>query len=172
VKLPQGATLEFCEHTGASIKAGADSLAALEEQMIQTGAELLVKKPGDRSATEAAGDQEGNKCDLQRMVESFEDAVDLALQFTAEFVGETSGGSATLFKDFGAATLSEASAQLVIAMQQAGLISKGTAIAELKRRGSLEAGVDAEAEAAAVELEGPPLGTLTDEDGDDEQPPA
>ena len=162
VKIPQGATLGFCEHTGAAIEAGTKALAALEDQMIQTGAELLVKKPGDRSATEANNDAEGNKSDLQRMVETYEDALDMALQFTADFAKLGSGGNVSLFKDFGAANLSEASSQLVLSIQQGGLITKGTAIKELQRRGELDADLDPEAELEAVEQEGPPLGTVTD----------
>lgn len=157
------ASLEFVEHTGAAIEAGHKSLLALEEQMIQTGAELLVQKPGQRSATEDANDAEGNKSDLQRMAEGFEDALDTALQYMADFARLPKGGNVSLFKDYGAATLSDASAQLVQALQQGGLISKATAINELKRRGVLAAEVDAEEEAAAVVEDGPALGTLGEE---------
>lgn len=164
VNLPLGADLKYVEHTGASIKAGADSLIRLEEQMIQSGAELLVKKPGDRSATESANDAEGNKSDLQRMAEMFMDSLDLALYFTAKFMGLPSGGTVKLFTDFGAGTLSEASAQLVLNIQQGGLITKGTAIKELQRRGVLDETVDAETELALVEAEGPAPGMMTDEE--------
>lgn len=163
VKLPIGADLKFVEHSGAAIAAGKESLAALEEQMIQTGAELLVKKPGDRSATEAANDAEANKSDLQRMVEDFEDSIDLALQYTADY-GRVQAGNISLFKDFGAGTLSDASAQLILAMQASGLISKKRAITEMKRRGMLDAEVDAEVELALAESEGPLLGNMTNED--------
>jgi hypothetical protein len=163
VKLPQGADLKFVEHTGKAIEAGAKALADLEQQMIQAGAELLVKRPGDRSATESANDAEANKSDLQRIVEGFEDALDQAMQFMADYARLGSGGSVSLFKDFGAATLSEASGQLVLSMQTSGLISKETAIAELKRRGELAAEIDAADEADKVEAEGPALGTMTDD---------
>ncbi|HEY9145729.1 MAG TPA: DUF4055 domain-containing protein, partial [Thiobacillus sp.] len=164
VNLPLGADLKYVEHSGASIKAGADSLIRLEEQMIQSGAELLVKKPGDRSATESANDAEGNKSDLQRMAEMFMDSLDLAMYFTAKFMGLDSGGTVKLYTDFGAGTLSEASAQLVLNIQQGGLITKGTAIKELQRRGVLDEAVDADDELALVEAEGPAPGTMTDED--------
>lgn len=158
VTAPTGATLEFVEHTGAAIDAGQNSLNALEEQMIQAGAELLVKKPGDRSATEAAGDAEGNKSDLQRMVEGYEDSLDAALQMLADYASLPSGGHVELYKDFGATLLTEASGQLVLSMEQAGLISTKTAISELKRRGELAAEVDADAEAEAIADQPPPLG--------------
>ena len=159
VKLPTGAEIKFVEHTGASIKAGADSLTALEEQMVQTGAELMVQKPGQRTATEDSNDAEGNKCDLQRITESFEDALDQALVFAGKYVG-LEAPRVTLFKDFGAATLSDASAQLVLLLQQGGIITKETALREEQRRGVISADIDVDVEIAAAAAEGPPLGAL------------
>lgn len=167
VKLPAGADMKFVEHTGAAIDAGAKSLADLEDQMIQSGAELLVKKPGDRSATESANDAEGNKSDLQRIAENFEDSIDQALWLTAKFAGLPSGGTCELFSDYGASTLSDASAALILQLQQGGVISKKTVIEELKRRSVLDANVDADEQAAEVEEDGPPLGMLTDADEDE-----
>ena len=116
--------------------------------MVQTGAELLVQKPGQRTATEAAGDDEGNKCDLQRMAEGFEDSLDQALAFMAQFARLPTGGNVSLFKDYGAATLSDASATLVQTLQQGGLISKATALHEMQRRGVISADIDVEDELA------------------------
>ncbi len=163
VKLPQGADMKFVEHSGAAIDAGEKSLEKLEAQMVQTGAELLVMKPGEqKSATQANNDAEANKSDLQRITESFEDSLDQVLQLMADWVKEPQGGHASLFKDFGAGSLSDASAQLVLSMQQGGLITKQTAIREQQRRGMLAADIDPEEELDAVAEEGPPLGTLGD----------
>jgi len=159
VKLPIGSDMKYIEHTGASIKAGADSLVALEEQMIQTGAELLVKKPGTRTAAESSNDAEANKCDLQRIVESFEDALDQALVFAGQYAG-IEPPRVTLFKDFGAGSLSDASATLVKDLNMAGIVTKATVIEEMKRRGVLSADIDTETELAAAEAEGPALGGL------------
>jgi hypothetical protein len=160
VNIPIGGEMKFVEHTGAAISAGQASLEALEQQMIQAGAELLVKKPGERSATESANDAEGNKSDLQRLVEIFEDSLDQALHLTARYAKLAQGGHISLFKDFGAANLSEASGQLVLSMRGEGLISDETAIAELKRRGELAAEIDAADEAEKVAAQPPPLGTV------------
>jgi hypothetical protein len=162
VKLPQDAELKFVEHTGASIEAGAASLTALEEQMIQTGAELLVQKPGARTATEDANDAEGNKSDLQRMAENFEDALDQALGFMAQFASLPNGGSVSLFSDYGASTLSDASAKLIVDMHGAGLLSKETSVKEIQRRGYLAADVDVAEELERIDADGPPLGTVVD----------
>lgn len=159
----QYAEMAFVEHSGAAIGAGEIALRALESQMIQSGAELLVKQPGDRSATESAGDQEGNKCELQRLTERFEDALDQALVYMAQYAGiaPARAGSVSLFKDFGAATLSDASVQLVADLNSRGLLSRATTLRELQRRGIIEESIDVEAEIAAAEEEGPSLGELS-----------
>lgn len=161
--LPKDSDMKFVEHGGAAIQAGEDSLIALRDQMVQTGAELLVKREsGDVSATEAGNDAEANKCDLQRMAEQFEDALDQALVFMAEYAAIPPGraGSVSLFKDFGAATLSDASAQLVADLNSRGLLSKETTLREMQRRGVIEASVDVEEEIAKAAEEGPALGEL------------
>lgn len=156
------ADMKWVEHTGKAIEAGAKSLSDLEAQMIQTGAELMVARPGRRTATEDANDSEGNKCELQKMTEGFEDALDLALQYTAKYIGLDSGGNVSLFKDFAAFWLTDASAQIVNAMQTQGLISKVTTIKEQQRRGNLSPDIDPQEELDAVMQEGPAPGTLID----------
>lgn len=145
-----------------SVSVGRSELQAMEAQMIQTGAELLVSQPGQRTAMEASIDAEANKSQLQRIVETFEDSLEQCMQFTAAWIGESNGGSVVLFKDFAAGSLSDASAQLVIAMQQGGLVTKATAIREMQRRGALVANLVPEEELAAVEEEGPALGLVGD----------
>lgn len=164
------AKLTWVEHTGAAIDSGATSLRDLEEQMIQSGAELLVKKAGARSATESANDAEANKSDLQRIVEGFEDALDQALMLTAQYASLSTGGNITLFKDFGAALLTDASAQLIVTMEAQGVISTETAIEELQRRGTLSADIEPEDEAERVAAQGPRLGEIEDEEEPEREP--
>ena len=154
------AKAEVIQGSAESVTVGRTELAALEEQMIQTGAELLVAKPGDRSATEAEIDAEANKSELQRLVETFEDSLDQALQFTADWLGLPDGGTASLFKDFAAASLSEATAQLLLQMQQGAVITKRTLIREQQRRGIISPDLVPEEELEAVTEEGPSLGSI------------
>lgn len=165
VDLPVGGDLKFVEHSGAAIEAGRQSLQDLEEQMIQTGAELLVKKSGTRTATESANDAEANKSDLQRIAEGFEDAIDMALEFTAEYRGLSRPGTVELFSDYGAETLTDASANLVKAMGDAGYLTRKRVLAEMQRRGIIAPEVDPEAELAEAETEGPALGEMGMTDG-------
>nr|WP_314541518.1 DUF4055 domain-containing protein [uncultured Ottowia sp.] len=160
VRLPQGGAMHFVEHSGAAISAGAAALDALEQQMIQTGAELLMKQPGSRTATESSNDAEANKSELLAIVENFEDSLDQCLQLMADWMQTGEGGKVSLFKEFGAGSLSEVSAQLVLSMQGAGLISQETAIREQQRRGLLSPDLDPVAELERVAAEGPALGSV------------
>lgn len=160
VTLPHGATMSYVEHSGAAIGAGRQSLLDLEERMRQTGAELLVLQPGQITATQVHSENEANKCALQRIVENFGDALDQCLQFMADWVGEAEGGDVELFRDFGAASLSDASAQLLLQTNQSGKISDQTLISEFKRRGILAADLDFESEQERIAEQGPALGTV------------
>jgi hypothetical protein len=161
-KLPTGCDMKFVEHSGAAIGAGKEDLEALEERMRQAGAELLVLKRGNSTATEIATDNAIGMCALQEIVQSFEDSLDQCLQMMADWIGQPEGGHVTVFNDFGAASLADASAELLLKAQQGGIISKETFITELKRRGTLAAEVNAENEAEKVAEDGPSLGDMAD----------
>lgn len=155
------ADLKWVEHTGGAIDAGEKSIERLEDQMIQAGAELMVNKSiGRKTATEDANDAEGNRCDLARQTEDFEDSLNQCMALTALYAKQPTGGTVTLFKDFGVSSLTDASATLIQQLAVGGIISDATAINELKRRGELAPEVDPEAEAEAVLAQGPALGTI------------
>lgn len=160
VKLPQGATLTFTEHTGDSIEAGAKSLKDLEDQMRQTGAELLVIKPGNTTEAQTLADNEPGMCALQRTAEGLEDALDAALQIMAAWVGEPSGGNVTVYKDFGAATLAEASAELLLKSNMAGRLSDRSYFEELQRRGIVSSDRTWDTEAERISDQQPALGNV------------
>ena len=102
--------------------------------MRQVGAELLVIKPGNTTEVQTRQDNEPAMCDLQRIMQALEDALDLALDYMAKFAGEAKGGHVSIYNDFGVATLAEASAQLLATMQADGALSHATLLSELKRR--------------------------------------
>jgi hypothetical protein len=169
VKLPLGADLKFVEHSGAAIEAGRNDLKDIEERMLQSGAELLVRKPGGPvTATQIETEGEGNKSALQRIAESFEDGIDQCLQFTADWLNLPEGGHATLHKDFGANNLSDASASLLLDLQAAGIISKKRVIIETQRRNILSENFDPEEELDEAGEDGPPNGAIDDGDPEGE----
>lgn len=131
------ADVKYVEHSGKAIEAGRISLLDLEDRMRQIGAELLVIKPGNTTEVQTIADNEQGMCDLQRIMQTVEDALDQALHFMAQWVGETEGGHVSIYRDFGAATLAEASAELLYKMRSSGSLSLETLLNECKRRGIL-----------------------------------
>ncbi len=160
VKIPMNGDMKFVEHSGSAIEAGRKSILDLEERMRQTGAELLVLKPGDVTATQVTSEDQANRCTLQRIAEDMEDALDQCLQYMADWVGEAEGGNASVFKDFGAATLAEASAELLLKTNQAGKLSDETYFNELKRRGIYAPDSTWEDEKERIDGQGAALGMM------------
>ncbi len=85
---------KFIEHSGAAIGAGREDLEALEERMRQAGAELLVIDQ-KITATQVNTENAVGMCALQRITQGLEDALDQALQITADWIGAGEGGHVT-----------------------------------------------------------------------------
>ena len=151
------ADMKYVEMSGAAVEAGRLALLDLEDQMRQAGAELLVIKPGNVTESQTLADNEQGACALQKIAGNVEDAGDQALQFMAEWVGEAEGGHITIFKDFGAASLAEASADLLFKSAAGGKISGETYFNELQRRGILSPDLDWETEQERIQSSGPDL---------------
>lgn len=164
VDVPKDGDLSYVEHSGEAIGAGKQDLDDLEERMRQAGAELLVIKPGEVTATQTATENAVGMCALQSITLNLQDAINLALDYTAKMVREQVIGTVSLFTDFGALTLNAAEAQLVQSMGSAGQLSKQTVFEEMQRRGVISAERDWEEESERIESDGPPLGMLVPPD--------
>lgn len=152
----ENAEVKYVEHTGKAIEAGRVSLLDLEDRMRQAGAELLVIKPGNTTEVQTIADNEQGMCDLQRIVQTVEDALDQALNIMARWIGETDGGHVSIYRDFGAATLAEASAELLLKTKEAGALTLETLLSEFKRRGILSPDINPKVEAASARAEALP----------------
>lgn len=153
IKLPMGSSMQYVEHTGSAVGAGREDLQDLQERMRQAGAELLVLAPGDVTATQVATENAVGLCALQRIALGLQDALNTALQLTANWLGLPEGGTVELFDDYAKGGLAEQSSDLLLRSAQTGMISKATYLDELQRRGILSADVDVEEELEAVEAE-------------------
>jgi hypothetical protein len=127
--------LKYVEHSGLAIEAGRLSLLDLEDRMRQVGAELLVIKPGKTTVAQTVAENEAGMCALQRLIEDVEDGIDAALDLTAKWIKAPKGGNVQIFKDFGVATLAEASIDLLRDMNVDGTFSDESLFNEAKRRG-------------------------------------
>jgi hypothetical protein len=139
--------------------------------MRQTGSELIVLKPGEVTATQVQSENEANKCTLQRICEIFEDGLDQCLQYMADWVSLPDGGSVSLFTDFGAASLGEASAELLLKANQSGNISNETMFEEWKRRAILSPELEWMDEQEKIGGQNPALGMIEDTPTDPVQEP-
>ncbi len=161
VKLPVGGDMKYVEHSGAAITAGQNDLDKLEERMVSAGSELIsIRQGGPKTATQVVAENEGNKCVLQSITSGLDDSLNQALQCMADWAGLEQGGHVETFKDF--ATILPFNNEItgLLSSVQMGLISKKTAIIEMKRRGILSPEVNADTEQEEIDLQGPNLGEI------------
>jgi hypothetical protein len=145
----------YVEHSGRAIDAGRQSLLDLEERMAVMGAELLVTKPGVKTATEAAGDTAESNSALAAMVHNLEDTLALALAFAAKWENlGPNGGSVHLNDDFGGAKMD---VEGLLAARKIGIISSETVFAELQRCGIISDEIVWKEEWARLITEGTPI---------------
>jgi len=147
------ADLSYVEHSGAAIEAGRQSLLDLEDRMRQIGAELLVIKPGKATTVQVMAENEQGSCDLQRIMQGLETALDQTLALMGKWIGEEKTGHVTIFSDFGVATLAEASAQLLFEMWGDGSLSHETLLKEMQRRAIISPDVDVKKEIEAAKAD-------------------
>ncbi|MBV6321913.1 DUF4055 domain-containing protein [Duganella violaceipulchra] len=153
VKLPQGSDAKILQGSAEAVKIGRDEINTIEEQMRQSGSEMLVIRPGKVTATQTTSENQGNLCALQQIAFDLDDSLNTALQLMAEWVGESQGGHVAVFKDFGAATLAEASADLLLKATLAGEMSKESLHEELQRRGIRSGEITWEEEKKRIEAD-------------------
>jgi hypothetical protein len=130
------AKLAFIEPTGAGIDAGQVSIEKLEERMAVMGMELLVSKPGSKTATEASIDTAENTSALSAMVQNLEDSLAMALGFAAKWANLATGGSVNLEGSF--AELDPLDIQSLVDARKEGIISAETFFNELLRLGMVD----------------------------------
>lgn len=160
LRLPPSASIQIAQGSAESVKIGRDELVALEEQMRQAGAEMLVIRPGQVTATQVSTENAVGMSVLQEIAGQCEDAIDAALQVLADWSGLGEGGHVKLFEDYGASTMAEASAQILLSANTAGKISDQTLIEEFKRRSILGPGVTFDDERERIAEQGPALGVI------------
>jgi hypothetical protein len=144
----------YVEHTGAAIKAGAEDLNSLEDQMSTYGAEFLRKRPGDQTATGRALDSAESSSYLASTVRDFQDCVELALQYTADWLGADEGGSVSISSDVDISEADAAELDALLKMRAQRDLSRQSLISEMQRRGVLADDFDAEADAELLQEEG------------------
>jgi hypothetical protein len=147
------ADLKYVEHSGAAIEAGRKSLLDLEDLMRQVGAELLVIKSANTTEVQTISDNEQAMCDLQRITQALENALDQAIRLMARWIKQPEDGHVSIYSDFGVSNLAEASAQLLFEMKADGSLTHKTLLNEMKRRSIISPDVDIDEEIKVANAE-------------------
>jgi hypothetical protein len=157
LKLPAGSSAHFTEHSGKAVASGAAAIAALEEQMRLLGAELLVKKPGQATATQATLDTSQQRSELQSLTGIFEDVLDQIVAVMAQW-GNVSAvlGTITVYKDFLLAADDAVQEALLFSAATAGVLSHQTFYEEMQRRDVLDTDRTWEEEQERIQSQPPP----------------
>lgn len=133
--LPAGAEAKFTEHTGKAIASAATALSTMEEQMRLLGAELLVKKPGQATATQATLDTSQQRSELQAITGSFEDVLDQVVNVMAQWGKITQfTGSMQVYDDFLLAADDAVQEALLFSITTGGLLSPQSFYEAMQRR--------------------------------------
>ncbi|WP_445572093.1 DUF4055 domain-containing protein [Pseudomonas sp. E102] len=159
--LPKDGDLKYVEHTGAAVKAGREALQDLLDEMRMAGAKLLTpEKSATKTATQADEEAAQELSPLARMANHFADCLAQLLQFMADYRGLGDGGTVEMRGNFDVDYMPEVSLPTLVAMANAGMLSKETLFAEMQRRGVISDEYDWTQELAKIEAQGPALGTL------------
>ncbi|MGX5220242.1 DUF4055 domain-containing protein [Pseudomonas segetis] len=159
--LPVDGDMKWVEHTGKAIEAGRQSLLDMLDDMRIAGAKLLHKeKQVTKTATQAEDEEAQEMSPLQTMAGQLEDAIDQVLQFFAMWLKQTSGGKVKVNGNFEIDYAPETTLPFLISMVNAGLLSKESFFAEVKRRGVVNSDIVWEEEKDRISTQGPALGAL------------
>jgi hypothetical protein len=161
------ATVEWIEVSGAALSAARANLDSLTSEMEKLGTTLCSSTPGGITATEHSVNAAETNSVIKNWALSLQDAINGALYFTSQYIGEPYTSMAKVNIDFAQDFASDTTMQNVLDMHVAGIIDAEVVIAEAKRRNVLDHNADIEpaAETPALEAkEDPELEKTEDKD--------
>ena len=179
--LPVGGDLKYVEHAGTAIDKAQGEIDRSRANMAALGLLLLAQKPQARAtATESVLDYEAESSELAGMARSLEDALELALDYTGQFLGlgEGNGGTIKVNRDFVHTHLDAQTITTLTNMVAADQITLETLWKMLEEAEILPEDFDAEAEKKELDSKAqkeslypvlPRRGLITEKPG---QPPA
>ena len=144
--------VDFAETTGSALGAARTDLEDLKAQMASMGLSLLVSpSTHTTTATEQLISKMRSDSDLAMAARSLQDAAELALSYTAEYMGITDGGSLELATVADSLMITAQEMQAWSQMVATGQLSLETLWSILERTGKLPADFDPEVEHERIE---------------------
>jgi hypothetical protein len=129
------ASVGFAEITGASISAGRENLVDLKDEMAAMSVELLIRKPGEKTATQTTIQSTESNSELGAMAMNTADGLTKAAHLTEEWggIGE-SEGRIEISTDFELTQSEQVEMEHLLKMRTAGEITRRTFLSECQRR--------------------------------------
>lgn len=154
--------LEYVDSGRAApaIEAGRTSIKDLEERMSLFGAQMLIKVPGTRTATETSIDTAEAESALSLMALNMQDALEYALEFLAKWDGIADGGSVKICDDFTDDSEDQFGLDAIARAKELGVLSAETVFGELQRHDVISQELTWEQEKSRLKEEGPPVGNV------------
>ena len=153
------ATLAFVEHSGQSMKIGADDLQTLKQDMDDlAGQPLMIRPSGSLTATEKAIDEGKAAATILAWIRALETGLEQAYKLAAEWIGATIPDTfrVNIYSDFALTFKSSEDTTVLTAMRTSGNLSQRTYLEEIQRRGVLSDKVDIDEELDRIANEAPP----------------
>lgn len=155
VKLPQGGSAGYIEHSGAGVGSGFTDIERIEKRMQDVGMQLRIEGAGTVTATAAAIDSSESNAALKASANIAKETLQSVIEMVAKIGNMGAAGKVTMDVDFddrpNSADFSE-----VLKMEAMGLVSKHTVIKEAKRRNILGPSYDSQEDMERVLEESPP----------------
>jgi hypothetical protein len=162
------ASAGWVESDGKAATVGREGLRKLEEYAEVLGHHHMVSRSGDVRATAVAVDEAKTETNVQAWIRAEELVLGQAYEDAATFVGaelpEEFGVS--IFSDFPLEKWGRDDIEKLIKLVERSMLSKESALREVKRRGMLSDALDVIEELDRIESEGPALALISGGDGD------
>jgi len=153
-KCNEGGSIGFAEVSGSSIDKTEKCLENIKQEMAMLGLAMLAEKvQGDTTATEKMLDSIQETSSLQVRATQLKDALELALQFTANYLNEKQGGSIELGCSWAQMALSAQELTALSGLVTEGLMSLESFLWQLQKTGKLPPDVDVEEEMKRIDEE-------------------
>lgn len=133
------AKITWVETQGAALEAGVKDLEQLEARMDVMGADLMVTKPGNTTATEKSIDTAEKISDLQAMVMSLESSLENAYEVAQDWLNVSFDNTdIQIDTSFGLSLKDSKELDFLLKARVAGEISRELFYKEIQRRGVFE----------------------------------
>lgn len=154
-KLTENGQMGFAEVQGTSIEKTRTSLEDIKADMAWLGLQMLMPKPkgGKATATEVVSDQIQDTSALQVRATQLKDALENALMFTAQYMGQKEGGSVELGARWTDLVLTPEEIQAYSGLVDSGQMSLESFLWIMQKAGKLPPDVDPETEMKRIDEE-------------------